>query len=185
MGSPDSESPRKTAHNHIRNIPIRPYPIYHENTPPYTLGHTSQSSNPCYSRVNCNAGYGNSHSTLQLGYMDWCTNMEKGTLMRALTLGYHICLTISSNCLVQRFLLIVAILYWGLWVIITCTWDGLWMWPRSRDDMDHGAWTWAVCVDPGPLVIWWIAHVHRLFWGPFQMILGCFQMTLGHILKPA
>ena len=63
MRSPDLESPWKTTHNHIRNIPIRPYPIYHENAPPYTLWHTSQSSNPCYSWVNCNAGYGNSHST--------------------------------------------------------------------------------------------------------------------------
>jgi hypothetical protein len=43
------------------------------------------------------------------------------------TLGYHICLTISSNCLVQRFLLIVANLYWGPQVIIICTWDDLWM----------------------------------------------------------
>src|SRR5882757_11439752 len=94
MGSPDSESPRKTAHNHIRNIPIRPYPIYHENAPPYTLGHTSQSSNPCYSRVNCNAGYGNSHSTLQLGYMDWCSGSlspSTPTPKRAMQNSFWLC----------------------------------------------------------------------------------------------
>jgi len=46
MGPPDLESPRKTTHDHIKNIPIRSYPIYYENTPPYTLGCTSQSGNP-------------------------------------------------------------------------------------------------------------------------------------------
>jgi len=104
------------------------------------------------------------------------------------TLGYHICLTISSNCLVQRFLLIVAILYWGPRVIIICTWDGLWMWPRSRDDMDHGAWTWAVCVDPGPL-----GHMmdSPCAWAVLRSISndpGLFSSDPGlscHILKPA
>jgi hypothetical protein len=70
MGPPDLESPRKTTQDHTRNVPIRLYLICHENTPPYTLEHTSQYSNPCYSQVNCNAGYGNSQSTLQLMYMD-------------------------------------------------------------------------------------------------------------------
>ena len=72
MGPLDLESPQKSAHDHTRNVHIRPYPICHENAPPYTLGHTSQSCYHCYSRENCNAVYGNSQSTLQIRYMDWC-----------------------------------------------------------------------------------------------------------------
>jgi hypothetical protein len=55
------------------------------------------------------------------------------------TLGYHICLTISSNCLVQRFLLIVAILYWGPRVIL------------NMPGMVYGC-------DPGPGMIWTMVH---------------------------
>ena len=70
MGPPDLESPRKNAHDHTRNVHIRLYPICHENAPPYTLGCTSQSCYPCYSRENCNAVYGNSQSTSRLYYKD-------------------------------------------------------------------------------------------------------------------
>ena len=34
---------------------------------------------------------------------------------------------------------------------------------QVQGDQDHGAWSWAVCVDPGPLGHMWIAHVHGLF----------------------
>jgi hypothetical protein len=33
------------------------------------------------------------------------------------------CIHVSKNCLVYRFLLIVRILYWCLWVIIIGTWS--------------------------------------------------------------
>src|SRR6266481_9016981 len=78
------------------------------------------------------------------------------------TLGYHICLTISSNCLVQRFLLIVAILYWGPWVIL------------NAPGMVYGC-------DPGPGMIWTMVHGRGLFeWclGSISndpgLFLGCF-----------
>ena len=63
------------------------------------------------------------------------------------TLGYHISPTLSRNCLVYRFLLRVRILYWCLRVILYA--PGM----VCRYDPGPGwsAWTWAVCIDPGPL----------------------------------
>jgi hypothetical protein len=70
IGPPDLESPSKTVHDYTRNIHIRSYSICHENIPLYTLGCASQF---CTLLLQPIAIQGNSQSTLQRGYVDWCS----------------------------------------------------------------------------------------------------------------